>query len=189
MLKLLLSTIIFYTLLAADIYAADQHTSYPMTQWCIAFPVLRVRDMPSTEGDIVDKIPYGTSAIVLGEKSAKETISGKTGRWVEIQFRGRQGYAFDAFFSAKEPAMTVEGLEKKTAALVNSFKIEQDRCDIELVDAKGKAFFETADSAELCKDELPGKRVKISYGPNKACQKGSSCPAVSIHDIQVIPLR
>ena len=186
MIKLSFSIIAALVVLSANIYATDQSASYPATRWCIATPTLRVRSLPSIEGKIIDKIPYGAKVLVLGEKSAKETISGKTGVWVEIQFHGRQGYVFDAFFSPKEPTVNIEGAEKKTAALVNSFEKDKARCEIELVDGQGKAFFETANSVELCHDEFLGKRVKISYGPSNAC---NSCPAVTIHEMIVIPLQ
>ena len=187
--KLLLSITTVLIVFSTNIYAADQRVSYPATRWCIATPTLRVRSLPSTEGEITDKIPYGVQVLVLGEESDQQTIGGKTGRWVEIEFHGRLGYAFDAFFSSQEPTIKVEGIEKKTAALVNGFIKDENHCGIELVDGQGKAFVETANSVDLCNDELLGKRVKISYEPNTVCKKGNSCPKITIHELNVIPLR
>ncbi len=171
-------------------FAAEKDaSSAPGPRWCIATPTLRIRALPSTDGEIIDKIPYGVQVHVLGERSEEQTIGRKTGRWVEVQFHGKHGYAFDAFLSEKEPTVTIKGIEKKTAALVNSVKQQEDHCSIEFVDAAGTTFVETARSADVCRRALLGKRVKLLYTLNKACTHSDSCPKIILDDLQVLPFR
>lgn len=64
-----------------------------------AKPTLRVRASPSETGAVIGSIPDGGKIKVLGAVSGVETVAGRRGQWVQVQYQTSKGYAFSGFLS------------------------------------------------------------------------------------------
>lgn len=82
-------------------YASDWYKA-------IAEPTLVVRDAPDVSGDKLGNVPYGGKIKVLEWLGAQESIGGRQGQWVKVQWQGKTGYVFDAFIvpMAADPPKT-----------------------------------------------------------------------------------
>lgn len=69
-----------------------------------ASPSLVVRSSPDVSASKVGNVPTGGKVKVLKVVSSRESIGGRTGRWVKIEWKSTTGYVFDAFL---EPADSV----------------------------------------------------------------------------------
>lgn len=65
-----------------------------------AQPSLVVRDTPDVSGNKLGNVPYGGKVNVIGRVGGKESIGGRSGYWVKIQWKSGNGYVFDAFLSS-----------------------------------------------------------------------------------------
>lgn len=74
----------------------------------VAKPHLVVRDLPDVTGDKVGKVPYGGKVKVLKRVGGRESIGGRKGYWVKIQWRNKTAYVFDAFLISLEEDEEVE---------------------------------------------------------------------------------
>jgi uncharacterized protein YgiM (DUF1202 family) len=64
-----------------------------------AKPTLRVRASPSEAGAVIGSVPDGGKIKVLGAVGGTETVAGRTGQWVQVQYQTTKGYAFSGFLS------------------------------------------------------------------------------------------
>lgn len=71
----------------------------------IAEPNLVVRSKPSVGGDKLGKVPQGGKLKVIESTDKNDSIGGRNGVWVKIEWQDTTGYAFDAFL---EPIGTNE---------------------------------------------------------------------------------
>ena len=67
-----------------------------------AEPNLVVRDSPDVSGNKLGNVPYGGKVNVIERVGGKESIGGRSGYWVKIQWKNGDGYAFDAFLESLE---------------------------------------------------------------------------------------
>ena len=65
-----------------------------------AEPNLVVRDSPDVSGNKLGNVPYGGKVNVIERVGSKESIGGRSGYWVKIQWKKGNGYAFDAFLES-----------------------------------------------------------------------------------------
>lgn len=70
-----------------------------------AEPNLVVRSKPSVSGGKLGKVPHGGKIKVLERTEERDSIGGRNGVWVKIEWQDTTGYAFDAFL---EPIGTHE---------------------------------------------------------------------------------
>jgi hypothetical protein len=72
-------------------------------EWFIANadPSLVVRKRPDVTASQIGSVPPGGKVKVLKAVSDYESVGGRTGRWVKIEWQNTVGYVFDAFL---EPA-------------------------------------------------------------------------------------
>ena len=66
-----------------------------------AQPSLVVRSQPDVTGSKLGNVPYGGKIKIVKVVSKRESINGRTGRWVKISWQNTTGYVFDAYL---EPA-------------------------------------------------------------------------------------
>lgn len=62
-----------------------------------ASPSLIIRDEPSVDGEKLGTIPNGEEIEILESTDNEDTINGRTGKWVRLEWDGVEGYAFDAY--------------------------------------------------------------------------------------------
>lgn len=63
-----------------------------------ATPHLNVRSLPNVESEVVGKVIDGQAVRIREVASEKKQVSGKSGRWVKIEYGNSNfGYVFDAF--------------------------------------------------------------------------------------------
>lgn len=87
-------------LFGASVSAWAQNTMYVNTK-----SGLIMRSKPDLTGTKELTIPYGQAADVSQDFfSDQETIGGKTGYWRRVTYKGKLGFAFDAFLSESEPS-------------------------------------------------------------------------------------
>lgn len=80
-------------------HSSSHHSSAGGGQWFIAnaSPSLVVRSRPDVTGRQIGNVPYGGRVKVLKVVSGQESIGGRVGRWVKVEWRSTVGYVFDAF--------------------------------------------------------------------------------------------
>lgn len=61
---------------------------------------LNLRDKPATTGKLIVTIPYRTEVSVLKYEGDEVTIQGRKGRWAQIEYQNKTGFAFSGFLSA-----------------------------------------------------------------------------------------
>lgn len=87
-------------LFGASVSAWAQNTMFVTTK-----SGLILRDKPDKTGNKILTIPYGQAADVSEDVfSEVETIGEKTGYWRQVKYKGKLGFAFDAFLDANEPS-------------------------------------------------------------------------------------
>jgi len=62
-----------------------------------ASPSLKVRMAPRKSGKRIGLIPKGEKIQVLAVATGKQSVAGKSGYWVEIEYKQQKAYVFDAF--------------------------------------------------------------------------------------------
>lgn len=67
--------------------------------------VLRVRDTPDLKGKQIGKLERGDSLRVVQLAGDEVTVDKIKGRWVQFDFEGKKGYAFEGFLSRKMPLL------------------------------------------------------------------------------------
>ncbi len=63
---------------------------------------LIVRQAPNTKSAKLGVIPFGFFVTVIQVTGHQETLFGKTGHWMKIQWNGKEGYAFGGFLQKNE---------------------------------------------------------------------------------------
>ncbi|MCU0846817.1 MAG: SH3 domain-containing protein [Spirochaetes bacterium] len=63
----------------------------------IAKEGLRLRESPDQPSKAVDLIPFGERATVFQKSGRDIAISGATGKWCKIRWKGKNGWAFGGF--------------------------------------------------------------------------------------------
>lgn len=59
--------------------------------------VLTMRTEPHIKGPFVLSIPHRAEVIVIQEADRTETITGKTGKWTKVRYKGSEGWVFGGF--------------------------------------------------------------------------------------------
>ncbi|QQZ31098.1 SH3 domain-containing protein (plasmid) [Thiothrix subterranea] len=73
-----------------------------------AEPALTVRDSAGVTGKKIGSVPVNGKVKVVEKTGVQDSISGKSGEWVKIEWDGSFGYAFDSFL------VPVDGTKKDT---------------------------------------------------------------------------
>lgn len=94
---------------------------------------LNLRDKPATTGKLLVTIPYRTELTVIKHEGEEVTIQGRKGRWAQIQYQNKTGYAFSGFLSpvaASKDSVTGEytggGCEHAGSGFMQSLKLNAD---------------------------------------------------------------
>lgn len=94
---------------------------------------LNLRDKPATTGKLLVTIPYRTEVSVLKYEGADVTVQGRKGRWAQIEYQNKTGYAFSGFLSAvasSKDSITGEytggGCEHHGSGFMQSLKLNAD---------------------------------------------------------------
>ncbi len=110
----------------------NSRSSQSEAQWfkSNAKPSLVVRSKPDVSAGKLGNIPYGGKIKVLKVVSQRESIGGRTGRWVKVNWQNTTGYVFDAFL---EPADTMrtgvnssqesDGMDREVAMQLGLFSM------------------------------------------------------------------
>ncbi|OHD13608.1 MAG: hypothetical protein A2Y41_09520 [Spirochaetes bacterium GWB1_36_13] len=73
---------------------------------------LFVRSEANAKSEKLGEVFLGEKVIVLETTKATETINGKTGNWLKIDFKGKTGYLFGGFI-ADNPVASADEMAKK----------------------------------------------------------------------------
>ncbi|WP_051543447.1 SH3 domain-containing protein [Thiothrix lacustris] len=156
---------------AEEAPATESDTS---TGWykAIAQPNLTVRNSADVTGKKLGNVPYGGKVKVLARTDKTDSIGGRDGTWVKIEWQGKTAYTFDAFLEklaaseskAKAAGKTLEGT-------ITAYECG-DNCYLTITDKQGVEHSGLC-SAPLCDAwnevaEMPAKfknkKVKASVG-------------------------
>lgn len=88
-----------------------------------AEPALTVRDSSGVMGKKIGSVPVNGKVKVIERTGVKDSISGKTGEWVKIEWDSAFGYVFDSFLIPVDEAREAPQTERKSA---NNSNIEED---------------------------------------------------------------
>jgi hypothetical protein len=66
----------------------------------IAEPNLVVRSKPNVSGEKLGNIPHGGKVKIIEKTNKNDSIGGRDGTWVKIEWQDTTAYAFDAFLKA-----------------------------------------------------------------------------------------
>lgn len=96
-------------------------SSNAFAEWykAIAKPNLVVRDAPDVSGNKLGNVPNGGKVNVIERVGGKESIGGRDGYWVKIQWKNGNGYAFDAFLASLDSSSdssSQAGVNKRSSA-------------------------------------------------------------------------
>lgn len=94
---------------------------------------LNLRDKAATTGKLIVTIPYRTEVSVIKYEGDEVTIQGRKGRWAQIAYQNKTGYAFSGFLSAvaaSKDSITGEytggGCGHEGSGFVQSLKLKND---------------------------------------------------------------
>ncbi|WGZ90444.1 MAG: SH3 domain-containing protein [Candidatus Thiocaldithrix dubininis] len=146
----------------------------------LAKPNLVVRLTPSVTGEKMGNVPVDGKVNVIATTGKADSIGGREGQWVKIQWQGKEGYVFSAFISKlssnsesstrKPSKSTSKTLSGKIAAYECG-----DNCYLTIKDSQGTEHSGlcTASACDKWNEnaEMPssfiGKKVKITVGRGK----------------------
>ena len=143
----------------------------------IAKPSLVVRTTPTVTGEKMGNVPVDGKVNVIAATGKADSIGGRDGQWVKIQWQGKEGYVFSAFISklgshessanSKPSKTTSKSLTGKIAAYECG-----DNCYLTIKDSQGTEHSGlcTASACDKWNEnaEMPnsfiGKKVKVTVG-------------------------
>jgi uncharacterized protein len=170
---------------AEEAPATESDTS---TGWykAIAQPNLTVRNSADVTGKKLGNVPYGGKVKVLARTDKTDSIGGRDGTWVKIEWQGKTAYTFDAFLEkltaseskapskAPSKASSSEASSKTLRTLEGKITAYEcgDNCYLTITDKQGVEHSGLC-SAPLCDawneavempDKFMNKKVKASVG-------------------------
>jgi len=96
---LFLSIIFCFFIISAFIVNSQENINE--SRWVTADTGLNMRDAPKLNAKKIGLIPCGEQVLLIEETGRLITISGATGRWSKIKWKGRIGWVFGAFLTNK----------------------------------------------------------------------------------------
>ncbi|OQX02293.1 MAG: hypothetical protein BWK73_43245 [Thiothrix lacustris] len=169
----------------------------------IAEPNLTVRNSASVTGKKLGNIPYGGKVKVLAPTDKSDSIGGRDGTWVKIEWQGKTAYTFDAFLeklaadestNTKKPSTKTSAKTRTLEGVITSYECG-DNCYLTITDKQGTEHSGLC-TAPLCEAwnemaEMPAnfqnKRVKASVGTGTQ-QDGSGNVMGEMDAFEVITL-
>jgi len=79
------------------------------SRWVTADVGLNMRDSPNLKAEKISLIPYGEKVLLIEETGDLITISGATGKWSKIKWKGKIGWVFGGFLIGKSAGTSPEG--------------------------------------------------------------------------------
>ncbi len=105
---------------------------------------LKVRDRPDLKAQTIGLLNKGDNLRILGRAGDRITVEGITSDWVRFDYRGKTGYAFGGFVSAKRPALKYSPAELAQIQEMNRAYqeelIRQEREAMEAAQARGEMY-------------------------------------------------
>lgn len=102
-------------------------------EWYIstAEPSLVVRDSADVTGKKIGNIPTNGKVNIVEHTNKKDSLSGRSGEWVKIEWENTHGYVFDSFLksiesSSKEEILPIEN-KSLDNNLINSLKFNNEK--------------------------------------------------------------
>lgn len=71
-------------------------------RWVTADVGLNMRDSPSLKAKKIGLIPHGEKVLLIEETGNLITISGVTGKWSKIKWKGKMGWVFGAYLTSNK---------------------------------------------------------------------------------------
>ena len=145
----------------------------------IAKPNLVVRATPSVTGEKMGNVPVDGKVNVVAATGKADSIGGRDGQWVKIQWQGKEGYVFSAFISKLGSGDSASSKPSKASSKTLTGKISGyecgDNCYLTVKDSQGTEHSGlcTASACDKWNEnaEMPasfiGKKVKVSVGRGK----------------------
>ncbi|MEM7184876.1 MAG: SH3 domain-containing protein [Spirochaetota bacterium] len=77
---------------------------------------LVLRQKPKRRSNRITTLPYASKVEILQEFGEEKTISGATGKWLQVRYKGKKGWAFGGFLVEhlfdRETMFHIEELEE-----------------------------------------------------------------------------
>lgn len=143
-----------------------------------AEPNLVVRASPDVTGKKLGTAPYGGKIQVLGKTGNTDSIGGREGSWVKIQWQSREAYVFDAFLEPLSARGGNGGDKPKThmagktiQGVIDSYECG-DNCYLTIIDKQGEKHTGLC-GAPLCESfsdatgipsQYKNRKVQVSVG-------------------------
>ena len=77
----------------------QQQSSEDQFRWVAAKRGLSVRNSPSSSGEKINVVAFGTKVLLLSEKEKSIELAGKVGRWTDVYWDGNTGWVFGGFLT------------------------------------------------------------------------------------------
>ncbi|MBL8021765.1 MAG: SH3 domain-containing protein [Leptospirales bacterium] len=121
---------------------------------------LRLRKTPGVKGEPIDLLPYKTTGRVIAADPHHETIESRTGVWLEIKYKGRQGWIFSGFTMTNPSESGFAMLDQDRLRLTDGVLAPIDETEAQLL-ARGKV---------VSRKEVGGFRIlEVSFGEVAPC--------------------
>ena len=141
-----------------------------------AKPSLVVRATPSVTGEKMGNVPVDGKVNVIATTGKADSIGGREGQWVKIQWQGKEGYVFSAFItklSGNESATSKpsKATSKSLTGKISGYECG-DNCYLTIKDSQGTEHSGlcTASACDKWNEnaEMPnsfiGKKVTVTVG-------------------------
>jgi hypothetical protein len=108
-------------------------SNFSHADWYIstAEPSLVVRNSADVTGEKIGNIPPNGKVNVVENTHKKDSLSGRSGEWVKIEWENTHGYVFNSFLKAMENSSKGEVLPTENKSLdnnlINSLKFNNEK--------------------------------------------------------------
>lgn len=69
-----------------------------------------MRETPEVSGKYILTIPDGTATKIIVESGSEIEVSGKSGKWTQVEYAGKVGWVFGGFLSTESPVPDLAGI-------------------------------------------------------------------------------
>jgi uncharacterized protein YgiM (DUF1202 family) len=118
--KILFSGIMFLVFMISTLIINSQDIINE-PRWVTADVGLNMRDAPNLNAKKIGLIPYGEQVLLVEETGNRITISGATGKWSKITWKGKTGWVFGGFLAVDETTGETSGGSGQSAD-INTWK-------------------------------------------------------------------
>jgi uncharacterized protein YgiM (DUF1202 family) len=99
-------TVITFLVFVSFLFVINCQANTDDIRWVTADVGLNMRAAPDLKAEKIGLIPYGEKVKLIEETGDRITISGATGKWSKVQWKGKTGWVFGGFLIGESSGIT-----------------------------------------------------------------------------------